>query len=768
MALKLGELVTILKADTTPLERGLDEGKVKARRAGADTATAYTRGADGRLRDERGKFVKAGQEAGEALGEGFTRGADGKLRDARGRFVREATKAVADAGGGGLGSLRRAMDNLGTGVTNVATNVWNLLSALIGIGSTAAMAVPSVYLLGGALGSLPALMVGLGAGVGALGIGFMGLSDHFRETASSGGAVVDRAYQIAQAERRVRDANREVLDATEALNRARQRAAENLQDLNRNLASARLDEESAVLAVAEAQRDLEQARRGGDYLEIQRAELAYRQAQQAVLDVRDRVEDLAAEQAEASRKGVEGSDEVTDALDRQRRAIEAVEDAQHSLREAQRPPAGGGAAAELTKLAPAAQEVVNVLKSLKPAWESLRLDVQQRLFKGVGGELRQLASAWLPQLHRSLGGMATMFNGLFRDFAKNARRPEFIRNIGAGIDSVRQMLDRIGRSITGPLLDAFGRLSRAAAPFVTALGDEIASLVEDFSRWIASADKSGKLEGFFDKASTFLRDVFAIGRDIGSIFGSVMQILFSEEQISTTPWVSFRDSLDGIAAWFKDPQNQEKVREWIDRIKDFGRWLITEGIPTVAGWVDRVSGWVSRAEEWGGRIVDFKNDVVAAFNSIITFFDRAPGRISAAARGMWNGLWTSFKATLNRIIGGWNSLSFSLGGGTFAGITVPRIPVETPNLPYLAKGGTAVAPGLAVVGDAGPELAYMNRGATIQPLTGSNALGAAGAALVRLLLQGEFRIRGRDLVLVLREEIADLGGNVQRAVGSNT
>ncbi|MEV6800511.1 hypothetical protein AB0M91_19520 [Micromonospora rifamycinica] len=818
MALILGELAAILKTDNTRLRRGLDEGERDVRQSGRrmerDATTTgqamgtaigaggasggewFSRDAAGRVRDSRGRFVQAGEEAGDALGEGIHRGADGKLRDARGRFVKEGAelgRAAAGGARGGLDLLRSALSNVGTAATNILTNVWNLIPAILGLVAAAGVAVPAVSLLGGVLGSLPALAVGGGAAIGTLMLGFHGLSDAFKSTAGSGGAAVDKTWQIHQAQRALANAQREVVAAQRAVTRAREDEVERLSDLNRELREARLNELEAAESEKEAQQQLADAQNmvsvaqdklnrayaSGDaaaireateeLLEaqreqpaaIRRAELAYERAKLAMEKAADATDDLTKEQERAKRLGVDGSDQVSAALERQRRAVEAVEDAEHALAEARKPAGGGGgAASEMVKLAPAAREVVAAIKSLKPAWESLRLDVQQKLFAGVGGEIKSLASAWLPTLHERLGGMAETFNGLFKNFSKSAKKPEFIAGISAGIESVQRLIDRVGRSLTGPFMDAFGRLSKAAGPFLDALGDEVGDLVDDFSAWIKTADKSGGLERFMKMAAGFLRDAVDMGRDVGSIFGSIMQILFEEKSISTSPWVGLRESLDSVAKWFKDPENQERVREWIDRIKDFGVWLATEGIPTVAKWVSRVSGWVTKAQEWGGKIVAFKNDVQGAFNSIVSFFSGLPKRISRATSGMWNGLWASFKSTVNRIISHWNNLSFTIGGGTAFGQQIPSVTLGTPNIPYLAQGGIVRAtPGgrLAVVGEGGQDEAVI-------PLSKLGNLGGHS----ELRITGELVARGSDLVVVLRERVSMGGGNVQRVIGSTT
>lgn len=818
MALKLGELVAYLRTDNKGLKDGLAAGRQEMRRGGRDmeqeaAATAiamaailgaggqragaeFVRGADGRLRDASGRFVAAGREAGD----GFTRGADGRLRDSRGRFSaagRQLGEAASSGVRGGLDSLRQGLGNFASGVTNVVTNVWNLIPVLSGIGAAAVFSVPGVYLLGGALASLPALAAGGLTAFGALGIGVMGLSDHFKETAGSAGSVVDKTWQVHQAQRALANAQREAIAAQEALNRARADEVERLSDLNRELREARLSEQEAALdekdaaqrladarnAVTVAQQKLHEALASGDPYaiaaaqrellevqkrapdEIRRAELAYERAKLAVEAAKDRTEDLTREQERAARVGVEGSDQVRAALDRQRRAVEALEDAQHALNEARKPAGGGGGAAqELMRLAPAAQQFVDAIKSLKPAWESLRLDVQQRLFRGLGGEVKALASAWLPTLRQRLGGMADTFNGILRLFSRSARKPQFISDLSVGIESVQRLIDRVGRSLAGPFMDAFGRLARAAEPFIDTLGDELGALVDDFSAWIKSADESGSLKDFMAQASEFLGDVFDMGRDVASIFGSIMTILFGEKDVTASPWVSLRDSLDDIAEWFADPENQETVREWIDRIKEFGTWLITDGIPTVASWVERIDGWITRAEEWGGRINQFRRDVVGAFNSVITFFTGLPGRISRATASMWNGLWFSFRRVVNQIIGGWNRLSFEVGGGTVFGMSIPSVTLNTPNIPYLARGGHVTRQGAAVVGERGPELLELPAGATVRPLSAGSSPSTPQVLEAHIEIGGEVvrvvhvELRKRDRGL-RRRALAGTGGN---------
>jgi phage-related minor tail protein len=53
------------------VERAFDDAEDAARGSGEDVAEEFTRGADGRLRDSRGRFVRAGEDVGEGLSEGL-------------------------------------------------------------------------------------------------------------------------------------------------------------------------------------------------------------------------------------------------------------------------------------------------------------------------------------------------------------------------------------------------------------------------------------------------------------------------------------------------------------------------------------------------------------------------------------------------------------------------------------------------------------------------------------------------------------------------
>lgn len=507
------------------------------------------------------------------------------------------------------------------------------------IGTAAVLAVPAVSALAGAIAAIPGLLTGIGAGFGALSLGFKGIGDAFKTKAGGGGGggggggedPASRARRIAGAERgveaarrgiaaatrgvqsaernlseaeeRVVEAQRRAAQAQRAINRARIDAKENIEDLTRSLAGAKLSEEDAALGVSEALRELNAAKETGNLPDIQRADLAYRQAIQTLDEAKDTTEDLGIEQADAAKKGIEGSDLVQRALQDQAEALEAVEDAQagvidaqgalisandgltssydslksaqDSLAEAQKKTAaasggGGGAIGDVVKLAPAAQRFVDAIKRLKPAFEDLRLGVQQRLFAGLDKSVTNLGQAWIPALKRVLGSYADTFNGFFKNLGKSLGKPQFIADIETGAEGARKGLEKIGKAISGPLVEAFGTLSAASAPFLEALGDEIGKVVTKFSEWVKAGNESGALQEFFKNATKSMRDIFDIGGSVASIIGSIISIIAGRGKIGggKTPLEDFKEGLAKVAKYLDDPAVQEGIRQFFEDIGD--------------------------------------------------------------------------------------------------------------------------------------------------------------------------------------------------------
>lgn len=178
-------------------------------------------------------------------------------------------------------------------------------------------------------------------------------------------------------------------------------------------------------------------------------------------------------------------------------------------------------------------------------------------------------------------------------------------------------------------------------------------------------------------------------------------------------------------------QNNESFRNFV-----IGAW---EGIKGafVATW-----DWVS--QNWPLLLEILTGPIGIAVVQIVQHWDQIKAGGVAAwewIRGAWStagdffsgvgqGMEASFKAPFRGIASLWNSSVGSLSW------TVPSwVPalggktLSVPKIPMLADGGTALRAGLAVVGEAGPELLQLPVGATVSPLNGRQSAGDTGRAV---------------------------------------
>ncbi|NUQ88964.1 MAG: hypothetical protein HOQ43_10930 [Glycomyces artemisiae] len=126
-------------------------------------------------------------------------------------------------------------------------------------------------------------------------------------------------------------------------------------------------------------------------------------------------------------------------------------------------------------------------------------------------------------------------------------------------------------------------------------------------------------------------------------------------------------------------------------------------------------------------IIKFKDDIIAGikyavdwvigkFGDLVDWVKALPGKIGKAASGLWDSLTSTFKSAINALIRIWNDFSLTIGGGNILGVDIPSVTLNTPDLPYLATGGTALTAGAAIVGERGPEIRHLPQGATVETL----------------------------------------------------
>ncbi|MFE5139261.1 hypothetical protein ACFRDV_16560 [Streptomyces fagopyri] len=389
--------------------------------------------------------------------------------------------------------------------------------------------------------------------------------------------------RVADAERNLTDAVKDARQAEEDLTEARKAATEQLEDLNNRLVDAQLDQRQAVLDVQDAEKNLAAVKAKGAKAtaqELEEAQLGYDRATQRLKEQQTETARLQDETAAANTAGVEGSEAVkaahekvadaqrtvgdrtrdvrdaqTEAAKAAKDGAESVRDAQQKLADAQQGVADAQVAASrqvrsaqesladaqravnaaqsqgaattnkyadaMAKLSPNARDFVTSVRAMGPAFSALKMDVQDRLFRGLGDSVTRLGAAAMPALRIGLGGMADVLNrmavNLLDTFTKLGNQGLLTKMFRGFTDGMAPLT-----KVPGQLGQAFVQLSVAASPAFKRITTAMAGESNKISKKLTDAFESGRLEGAIDHAITLGKK---FGRVLGDAFGALKNIL---------------------------------------------------------------------------------------------------------------------------------------------------------------------------------------------------------------------------------------------------
>ncbi|MEU0078572.1 hypothetical protein ABZY58_11800 [Micromonospora tulbaghiae] len=378
---------------------------------------------------------------------------------------------------------------------------------------------------------------------------------------SVGEARRDAAEAIRAANERLagaeRDKTRAEVDAREAregLTRAYRDAASAMADLNSQVKRNSLDQRQATLDLAEARTELDKilVNPKATAAEREQARITYERRVQQITDLKRQGKELAEQQADANRKGVQGSDQVVAArrriadadrrvadaqrgVDNARRAVvkaqvdgaQRVADAERRVSQARSAQAqqqrqsafqivqaqqgvisaqrqldqaiektsvAGGEAYQnlqdaMDQLSPSGQRFAKFLYGLKPALDDLRATTAENLLPGVQASIENLLP-YLPRFQGYMGRAANAVGGLFDQATKLMTTDATWRRFWGYTDAQTvPTLERLYRITSNTATGLIG-LFLAFTPFNDDIGGGLEKMTADFARWSASLDQN--------------------------------------------------------------------------------------------------------------------------------------------------------------------------------------------------------------------------------------------------------------------------------------
>lgn len=392
---------------------------------------------------------------------------------------------------------------------------------------------------------------------------------------------VERALRgVAQAERDLARAQRDSTRAQEEVREARKAAQADLADLDSKVKAGALAERQQLIDLFEAQvaYNAAQADGGATNLEQEQAAINLERARLAISDQRRENIALREEQKKAGKAGVENSEAVTAARERQvdqaqrqkdaeqeladarerlrfaqEQGAEKIADAVERLSDAQRAQANAGvennaamAAAQrnltqaqenyrdalaqttatadaladsMGKLSPAGQRFATFIFGLRDEFGKLRAAAQEGMLPGVENALRTLLP-FMPQITAFVGEMGKALGGLAESAAKGLTSGPFLEFFKTMGELAPTFTKQFG-AIFGNLATIFAQVATAFAPLAVTIGDALVKLTGQFSDFLASeagqkaiADFIGYVKDVGPEVADFF---FALVKAVGNL-----------------------------------------------------------------------------------------------------------------------------------------------------------------------------------------------------------------------------------------------------------
>ena len=323
---------------------------------------------------------------------------------------------------------------------------------------------------------------------------------------------------------------------------------------------------------------------------------------------------------------------------------------------------------------------------------------------GFSGLLTFLSTVFLPGFSTVVGFISTKFLALVT-FIEMSVVPAIVTGVQAVLSFLTTQITAFVGFIQGTVIPAIVTALQglfaflAANPVVLIIGIIVAAVIALVA---LIAVKGDEIQAILQKVDDFLQNVFAVNwkNIFGPVLGEYLNFFVANVE---NMWNALKQIFDGIINFIRGVFTGDWERAW-------------QGVGQI---VKGIFDWMVGA-------------VKTPLNAIIGLLN---GAVSA----------------VNSLINGFNSIDISLpswlGGGSWS----PSIP-NIPSIPYLAKGGI-LQKGMAVVGEAGPELlTMMGNRAMVQPLT-SQTQNTTNLGGVSVTVYGAPGQDVRELASIIMDEM---------------
>lgn len=213
----------------------------------------------------------------------------------------------------------------------------------------------------------------------------------------------------------------------------------------------------------------------------------------------------------------------------------------------------------LKSLSPSARDFARAVRDLKGPFDALQLGVQERLFAGLGEQVRLLGKQYLPVARSLFQNLATSINGAAKEVAGFFKTQDAFRDVATTTGNIKSAF-AAAATAARPLAEGLLQIVSVGSTQLPRIGEAIGNISSRFASFVGGLADSGRLEEIFsnalDVASQLGRILVNIGAAIGTVFKAGQEqgngLLASLERV-TSGLVDMLNSVEGqeaLAAFF--------------------------------------------------------------------------------------------------------------------------------------------------------------------------------------------------------------------------
>jgi hypothetical protein len=420
--------------------------------------------------------------------------------------------------------------------------------------------------------ALPGVFAGAAASVGTLVLGLSGIKDAYDAVSDAAtSSAKDQATQARAATTASNNLRNAVVDearAREDVARATRQSAQELRDLRTEQRGGMIDESRAILEAQKAREDLAR----GNYSDVRDATLRVAEADQRLIEVRNRNMTTAERLNEINRTGVQGTDAVRDAQERLTRTQQAAAEAQLAMATAanQGTAAQDKAAEAMGKLGPKAQAVVDTMVRLTPEFEKFRANISDPLLDGKAEEFEKFFTTVRPVAEQGLAGIAAGWNknitALFGAVGSERGTGLIDRILGNTGDAQARFTQAIS-----PLVEGIGTLTAAGTDALPRLADGAAAALDRLRDFVVQADEDGRLDKWINDGIDGATSLGNSLLNVGKTFTAITKSVGGGKEFLR--WL--QDATGRMQTFLNSTEGQAKLKEYFDQ----GRSALREFMP---------------------------------------------------------------------------------------------------------------------------------------------------------------------------------------------